>query len=235
MLVTQGQERTLGVQAYGEILAQEKRSDDKRMTEIIERVGRNIAKVANRPDFEWEFALLESDQVNAFCLPGGKIAVYTGILPIMKNEAGLAAVMGHEVAHATLRHGGERLSQQMSAKVIEELLARGLGDSSPEMRDAAMKAYGTGVNVGVLLPYSRAHELEADQIGLIYAAGAGYDPREAVALWQRMQAQGGSRPPEFLSTHPQEAHRIDELESQMSDALEAYEKAETRHGRGESW
>lgn len=235
MLVTSGQEQALGVQAYREILSKAKRSTDVRMTAIVERVGRRISEVADRPDFQWEFALIESPQVNAFCLPGGKIAVYTGILPIMKNEAGMAVVIGHEVAHAVARHGGERMSQQMSVEIIQELLAKGLAKASPTVQSAALQAFGVGAQVGALLPYSRAHESEADQIGLIYAAKAGYDPREAVGLWQRMAEVQKSKPPEFLSTHPREKRRIGQFEKEMPAALEAYRAASQQHGLGESW
>ena len=235
LLVTRSQENQLGVDAYQQVLATEKRSTDKRMTTIVERVGRRIAAAADQPDFQWEFALLESEQVNAFCLPGGKIAVYTGILPIMKNEAGVAAVVGHEVAHAVARHGGERLSQRLSVKVLEEALSIGLRDASPHVRSSTMQAFGLGSQVGVLLPYSRVHELEADQMGLMYAARAGYDPREAVALWERMAAQDKQRPPEFLSTHPHEENRIEQLQEYMPDAIEAYEAGPTRYGKGEEW
>jgi len=235
MLVSESQEASLGVQAYQEILSGERMSTDQRMTAIVRRVGERIAAVADRPDFEWEFNLIESEQVNAFCLPGGKIAVYTGILPIMKNEAGLAAVMGHEVAHAIARHGAERMSQQMAYGVVQEVASRGLGDASPTTRQGVMGALGVGAQVGVFLPFSRSHELEADQLGLEYMAKAGYDPREAVRLWERMRDASGGKPPEFLSTHPNEENRIAQLESFMKDALDDYEDASPQYGLGESW
>ncbi|HOW68967.1 MAG TPA: M48 family metallopeptidase [Phycisphaerae bacterium] len=235
MLVTSDQEQTLGAQAYQEVLSKAKRSTDARMTAVVERVGKRIAGAADRPDFRWEFALIESDQVNAFCLPGGKIAVYTGILPIMKNEAGMAVVVGHEVAHAVARHGGERISQQMSVEIIQELLAQGLAKASPTLRSGALQAFGVGAQVGALLPYSRAHESEADQIGLIYAARAGYDPREAIGLWRRMEASRKSRGLEFLSTHPREERRIGQFEKEMPAALEAYRAARQQYGVGEQW
>ncbi len=235
MLVTEGQEQSLGLDAYKDVLAQEKRSSDARMTAIVERVGRRIAEAANRPDFKWEFALLESPKVNAFCLPGGKIAVYTGLLPVAKNEAGLAAIVGHEVAHAVARHGGERMSQQMSVKAIEELLSIGMQRAAPGLRNGALQAFGIGTQVGVLLPYSRTHETEADQMGLMYAAQAGYDPREAVPLWERMAAASQGKTPEFLSTHPKEANRIQRLQADMPAALQAYEASPHRYGLGEEW
>jgi len=235
MLVTPGQERALGAQAYQEVLSESRRSGDARMTAILERVGRRVAEAANQPEFQWEFALLESEEVNAFCLPGGKVAVYTGILPVMKNEAGMAVVVGHEVAHAVARHGGERLSQHLSVVIIQELLAQGLSRSSPAVRTGALQAFGVGAEVGAILPYSRRHEEEADEIGLRYAARAGYDPREAIALWQRMEALRETRPPEFLSTHPHEKRRIRQFEKLMPAALEVYQAAPRQHGLGEQW
>jgi predicted Zn-dependent protease len=235
MLVSEAQETRLGVQAYQEVLAKEQVSRDARMTAIVRRVGQRIAAVADRPDFDWEFNLIESEQANAFCLPGGKIAIYTGILPVMQNEAGLAAVMGHEVAHAIARHGAERMSQHMGVSLVTEVASRGLNGATATTRQGALAALGVATNVGVLLPYSRTHELEADRLGLEYMAEAGYDPREAVRLWQRMKAASQGKPPEFLSTHPAEDTRITQLQSFMEDALDEYEDADQQHGLGESW
>lgn len=237
MLMTSGQERELGAQAYAAILEDEKDSTDARMTALVRRVGERIAAAADRPDFDWEFRLIESDQVNAFCLPGGKVAVYTGMLPIMQNEAGLAIVLGHEAAHATARHGAERVSQHMSLRAVSGAISAGLRQAAPQHQSSIMAAFGAGTTVGVLLPYSRAHELEADQIGLIYAARAGYDPREAVPFWERMgqYAEGRDRPPDFLSTHPPEQRRIEALEAHMPAALAEYERAPHRYGTGEQW
>lgn len=235
MLISSSQEQALGAQAFQEVLAEEKVSDDLKATAIVDRVGRGIADAADQPDFQWEFKLLESPEANAFCLPGGKIAVYTGILPLAANEAGLAVVVGHEVAHAVARHGGERLSQQMSVDILEQLVAVGLRDSSPMIRQGALQAFGVGTTVGVMLPYSRRHEMEADQIGLLYTARAGYDPREAIPFWERMAAAARTRPPEFLSTHPGVERRIEQLREMMPEALKAYEAAPQQHGLGESW
>ena len=235
MVIPVQQETSLGVQAYREVLAKEKISDDQRMTDILRRVGLRIAKVAERPDFDWEFSLIESEELNAFCLPGGKIAVYTGILPVMQNEAGMAIVLGHEVAHAVARHGGERLSQRLGMAVVEQVLANGLKNASPDVQKKTLGAFGLGANLGVLLPYSRLHELEADELGLVYAARAGYDPQEAVDFWKRMQTASKGRVPEFLSTHPHPDRRIDDLGKQMPAALEEYEAAPQRFGTGESF
>ena len=213
----------MGQQAYQEILSKEKESTNRPLRAIVERVGHRIAAASAMPNLDWEFKLIESDQVNAFCLPGGKIAVYTGILPIMKNEAGMAAVMGHEVAHATARHGAERMSHQMAAKGMQQVLEYGLQDSTPETQKMTMAVFGVGASVGVLLPYSRTHESEADYIGLMYMARAGYDPRAAVSFWEKMAAQGGKQPPEFLSTHPSHQTRIHDLKVNMPKALHVYQ------------
>lgn len=210
-LVPDVQMNALGVQSYKEVLAKEKISKDSRLNEIVTRIGKRIA-VASGANFDWEFAVIDNDKtVNAFCLPGGKIAVYTGILPVAANEAALAAVMGHEVAHATARHGAERMSQAVVAQIGLGALDGVLADS--RYRGLAMGALGLGAQFGVLLPYSRLHESEADKIGLLYMAKAGYDPKEAAGLWQRMAASGG-RVPEFMSTHPDPLKRSKELEKQ---------------------
>ena len=179
--------------------------------------------------------LIESDQLNAFCLPGGKIAVYTGILPVMQNEGGMAVVMGHEVAHAIARHGGERLTQGLGVSVVEKLLEQGLKNASPDVQKRTLGAFGLGAKLGLLLPYSRLHELEADELGLSYAARAGYDPREATNFWKRMQDASKGKVPEFLSTHPHPDRRIKDLEQQMPAALEDYRAAPQKFGTGETF
>lgn len=165
--------------------------------------------------------------MNAFALPGGKIAVYTGIFPVAKNEAGLAAILGHEVVHALARHGAERMSQGLVAQLLltgADVALAG-GGAGAGTRQAVMQALGLGTQVGVLLPFSREHESEADYIGLLLAAQAGYDPREAVHVWERMERAGGAQPPEFLSTHPSHGTRIENLQSWMAEALDEYKKA----------
>lgn len=235
ILISTQQELSLGAQAYKETLQKEKLSQDDRMTDVLRRVGKRIAAVAGRDDFQWEFALIESPMRNAFCLPGGKIAVYTGILPYMKNEAGMAAVLGHEVAHAIARHGAERMSQGMVSGVIEQAVANEYKKASPAKRKRVMSAFGLGANIGVLLPFSRTHELEADQIGLLFVARAGYDPREAVRFWERMNTKGKKTKPELLSTHPHSDHRIEKLQQQMSAAMDVYRTTDPHYGLGESW
>jgi predicted Zn-dependent protease len=186
-------------------------------------VGRRIAEATGQ-NYQWEFTVIEDAQVNAFCLPGGKVAVYTGILPIARDDAGLAAVLGHEVAHAVARHGAERVSQQVGVNVLLAGVQAGLG-GNPALAQQVTALLGAGASVGVLLPWSRAQESEADRLGLIYMAKAGYEPSAAKELWVRMAAaaRGGQRPPEFLSTHPSEATRIAQIEAWLPEARRYYQ------------
>ncbi len=222
----------LGADAYQEVRKTEKISTDARINEIVNRVGRRIAEASDRRDFEWEFTVIDDSlTVNAFALPGGKVAVYTGILPVADTEAGLAVVLGHEVAHATARHGAERISQQIGASLV--LNAANFGLRNNEHHDVIMAGLGIGTTIGVLLPYSRTHESEADRIGIRYMAKAGYDPREAPRFWKRMNDNArGSRPPEFLSTHPAPEKRSAELKRLVTDAMGLY-NASPRYGLGE--
>lgn len=176
-------------------------------------------------DFKWEFNVVNSKEVNAWCMSGGKVVVYTGLLPITKDEASLAFVMGHEIGHAVARHGNERMSQMMMAQMGGVALDFALQNKTAETRNIFQTAYGAGANVGVLLPFSRTHESEADKLGLIFMAMAGYDPHVAVGLWQRMsQASGGGKPPEILSTHPSDATRIKDIQAFMPTAMKYYKK-----------
>ncbi len=229
ILLSPEEENTMGLQAYQEVVAQSRMSSKAAWAGMVERVGRRIAAVAERPDFQWEFRLIEDPTVNAFCLPGGKVAFYEGIMPVCADDTGVAVVMGHEVAHAMARHGGERVSQSMVAQLGTEVAAEVIGSKDPAVREMVAVGLGAGVNVGVMLPFSRKHESEADQIGLILMAKAGYDPRAAPKFWERMNAMaGGSRPPEFLSTHPNPETRIAQLQSWMPEALPYYEAATRR-------
>lgn len=222
MLVTVEQERRLGAEAYAEALKEGKLSRDAQATARVREVGRRLAEAADRPDFDWEFNLLESDQINAWCLPGGKVAVYTGLLPVAKDDAGLAVVMGHEIAHALARHGAERMSQGMIAQMGGNILAVAMSQQPEATRALYARAYGAGVSVGALLPFSRAHESEADRIGLILMAQAGYDPEAAVSFWERMAAatggQGGKGLEKFLATHPSNAERIAQIRAWLPEA-----------------
>jgi len=232
MLVSSAQEMQLGADAYKEVLSKEKEVPNHGSAPILQRVGQRIAAVSDQPSFQWEFKLIQSEQVNAWALPGGKIAFYTGILPYLKNEAGMAAVMAHEVGHAIARHGAERMSHQILVGVGQEVLKYGMKDSKPESQAAVLAVYGLGANVGVLLPYSRKQEYEADQIGLMLMAKAGYDPEEAVRFWQDMVARSGSNSFDLLSTHPADDKRIAELKSLMPKAKEEYAKAAHKYGAG---
>ncbi|MFN3883964.1 MAG: M48 family metallopeptidase [Rhodocyclaceae bacterium] len=223
LMVSERQERQMGLTSFREILAKEKQNADPIINERVQRIGRRIATATGRTDYQWEFRVIDDDKtVNAFCLPGGKVAVYTGLLPLTPDDASLAAVIAHEVAHAIARHGGERLSQEMVVAGLTAATVMATRDSS--RRELYAGLLGAGAAVGFLLPYSRLHEAEADRMGLIYMAKAGYDPRAALALWQRMAAQsrGKAKPPEFLSTHPADETRIKEIERWLPEALSHY-------------
>lgn len=223
LLTSESEETKLGLTSYQEVLKKEKVSADPAANALVQKVGRRIAEATGKTTYQWEFKVIDNDKtLNAFCLPGGKVAVYTGILKVTQDEAGLATVIGHEVAHAIARHGGERMSQQMVVSGLTAAAA--LTTDDPGRRNLYAGLLGAGVTVGVLLPYSRLQESEADRMGLIYMAKAGYDPRAAVAFWQRMSdaGKGQAKPPELLSTHPADATRIRQLESLMPEALAYY-------------
>jgi predicted Zn-dependent protease len=222
-MISEKQERSMGLTSYREILDKEKLSQDSVANERVQRIGARIAAATGRTDYQWEFKLIDDDEVlNAFCLPGGKVAVYTGLLPVAQDDAGLAAVIGHEVAHAIARHGGERLSQEILVAGVTAVTVVATRDS--KKRDLYAGLLGAGAAVGFLLPYSRLHESEADRMGLIYMAKAGYDPHAAIGLWQRMAAagKGKAKPPEFLSTHPADQTRIKEIERWLPEAMSYY-------------
>lgn len=225
MLISEGEEMQLGSQAYQEVLKKNKLSNRKDWNEVLQRVGTRISQAANKPNFQWEFKLIDSPEKNAFCLPGGKVAVYTGIIPILKNEAGMAAVIGHEVAHATLRHGGQRLSANLGTQLGVLVLGQVLtGEENPN-KQLILAALGLGAQVGVILPFSRGNESEADEIGLRYMARAGYDPKQAPLLWERFGASNKGGPPQFLSTHPSSESRKESLAQQVPDVMPLYEKS----------
>ena len=235
-LLPESQLQDMASQEYVQFLSTNKvvSSSVNKDAEMVKRVGHRITAAVESlyrekgitdklQGFKWEYNLVNDPAVNAWCMPGGKIVVYTGLLPISQNEAALAVVMGHEVAHALLQHGNQRMSQQMGAQAVEAGLQIALSNKSQETQNLFMTAYGVGATVGVILPFSRKHELEADRWGLILAAMSGYNPREAIPLWERMEnAGGGQKPPEFLSTHPTEGRRIAQLEEYMPEALKYY-------------
>ena len=233
-LVPDSELTALSFQEYNKVLKSSKLSTDMAKVGMVRRVGQRIAAASEElleetgrgndiRSYKWEFNLIEDDKtVNAWCMPGGKVAVYTGLLSITQDENGLAVVMGHEVAHAIAKHGNERMSQALLAQFGAIGLSLALARSPGLTSDIFMQAYGVGTQVGFLLPYSRIHESEADRIGLVLMAKAGYDPRAAIGLWQRMNAKGGSRPPEFLSTHPAPESRIRDIESYIPEAMQYY-------------
>ena len=223
ILLPAGQEIQLGADAYRQILSESTISRDPAYDRFVRTVGERIAAVADDPGFDWEFVVIEDASPNAFALPGGKVAVHTGLFQVAKNEAQLAAVMGHEVAPAIARHGGERISQQLLLQAGIQAAA-GASETLAQYSDVMVQA----ATLGIVLPYSRTQESEADHIGLIYMAKAGYDPREAIALWRNFAAIGGKRPPEFLSTHPLPATRIRRLEQLMPQVLPIYEANKAR-------
>jgi predicted Zn-dependent protease len=234
MLMPEGQELSLGGQAFQETLSTEPISQDTRLSSLVNRVGQRIASVADRKDYQWEFRLISSPTQNAFCLPGGKVAIYEGILPVCEDEAGLAVVMSHEIAHALARHGGERMSQNMAvdgAKMVAEKL---VGTYAPTKKELMMQAYGVGSKYGILLPYSRRQESEADEIGLNLMSQAGYDPGAAPGFWQRFASlKEGGQTPEFMSTHPADSRRAADLQKPLPDAQSLYHNAPQKTGRGE--
>ena len=207
------EESALGTKSYREFLAKAKISNNRTQTQRIRNIGRRIAKAANKPDFKWEFNLVEDNQVNAWCLPGGKVVVYTGILKVAQNDDQLATVMSHEIAHALARHGAERMSHQQISNTIGQIGSVLLGGYAPEYTSAFNMAYSTGVNVGVMLPFSRSHESEADEIGVRLMHKAGYDVTEAINFWKNMKKlkKGSKSQAEFLSTHPSDDKRIKDI------------------------
>lgn len=235
LMTSVSDEMQMGAQAYAQVKNDPKMrlSQDPREVEPVKRVAARIIEAAKRSkyaemaqQFQWEVTVIKDDKTaNAFALPGGKIAVYTGIFPVAKTEAGLAAVMGHEVVHALARHGAERMSQGQLTNAALQVAGAAAGASGGGlMSQAAMAALGVGAQVGVLLPFSRKHESEADYIGILLAADAGYDPRESVQLWERMeQLSSGGGPAEFLSTHPGHDTRIQQLKKWMPEAMALYQ------------
>lgn len=224
----------MSFQQYDQFLKENKISSNAEQTAMVKDVGHKIANAVEKflrdhdmaaeiKNYKWEFNLIESQEVNAWCMPGGKVVFYTGILPVTQTEAGIAVVMGHEIAHAVAEHGNERMSQSLIAELGGVALSEAVKSEPAQTQQLWMAAYGLGATVGVLLPFSRTHESESDRLGLIFMAMAGYNPQEAVNFWKRMAAQkGGSAPPEFLSTHPADETRIKDLQNEIPEAMKYY-------------
>jgi len=234
-LVSESELQAMATTQYQQFLSENKvvTPSADRDAEMVRRVGQRIANAVTSyynqkglgsalQGYKWEFNLVNSNEVNAWCMPGGKVVVYTGLLPISQNEAGLAVVLGHEISHAIFQHGNERMSQGLIAQGLGTGLSLAVANKPQATQDIFNQAFGIGTQVGVLLPFSRNQELEADHYGMIWAAMAGYNPREAIALWQRMEQAGGQAPPEFLSTHPSSGNRITQLEKYLPEALKYY-------------
>lgn len=225
-LIPAGEEMQLGLTSFDKMKKEVPISKDAAANALVQKVGKRIAAVASLPGAQWEFVVFDSKEANAFCLPGGKVGVYSGILPITKDEAGLATVIGHEVAHAVAHHGGERMSEAMVIQGAGQLLGSALSGSDPKVQALGMQAYGLGAQLGRALPHSRKQESEADHIGLLYMARAGYNPEASVGFWERFSAfnksHGGSETPWFLRTHPLDEKRIADLKAELPVARKQY-------------
>ncbi|MBN2107040.1 MAG: M48 family metallopeptidase [Deltaproteobacteria bacterium] len=234
-IISDSELMTMSFQQYREVINKSKLSQDPARVQMIRRVGQRVAgatedflRQQGMPQeiskYKWEFNLIDDDKtINAWCMPGGKVAFYTGIIPVAQNDAGIAVVMGHEIAHAIAKHGNERMSQSLLAQLGAAGLSAALAKSPAGTKDVFMNVYGVGANVGFLLPFGRVQELEADRIGLILMAKAGYDPRQAIPFWQRMsRSSSGGRPPALLSTHPVPETRIQDIQAALPEALRYY-------------
>lgn len=233
-LVPASEMLSMSTQEYNTFLQQNKLSTDQQASAMVRRVGSKIQGAVERyfsekglsdqlSGYKWEFNLVESKEVNAWCMPGGKVVVYTGILPLTKDENGLAVVLAHEISHAVARHGDERMSQQLLAQFGGTALSEALAQKPAETKQLWMAAFGAGAQLGILLPFSRTQESEADHLGLIFMAMAGYDPQTAIPFWERMaQQSAGKAPPAFLSDHPSDQARIDAIKSEMPEAMQYY-------------
>ena len=227
---------SLSNEQYRKFLRTNKLSTNKAETARVKRVGRRLSRAVTRyfnqrglsselRNYSWEFNLIANKSANAWCMPGGKIVVYTGILPYTKTDAGLAVVIAHEIAHAVAKHGNERMSQMLITQMGGVALRRALNSNPRKTRQLYLTAFGIGSQLAVLLPYSRLQEYEADKIGLIFMAMAGYNPNEAIPFWQRMSRKSrGGKPPEFLSTHPSDASRIRQIRNAIPQAMRYYRR-----------
>jgi predicted Zn-dependent protease len=236
-LVSESEMQSVSYQQYDQFLKENKLSTDTQKTAMVKRVGARIQGAVEQymrangmgdelAGYKWEFNLVESEEINAWCMPGGKVVFYSGILPVCKDEAGIAVVMGHEVAHAVARHGSERMSQSMLAQGLGSALSVALAEQPAETQELWMTAFGVGAQYGALMPFSRQQESEADHMGLVFMAMAGYDPHAAVPFWERMAASSdGGKPPEIMSTHPSDETRIANLNKLMPEAMKYYKPA----------
>ncbi|MCB1145593.1 MAG: M48 family metallopeptidase [Leptospiraceae bacterium] len=232
ILLPESEEIAMGDAAFTEILGQEKMSTRSNWVSMIKRCGNRVSSVSHRPDYQWRFELINSPTVNAFCVPGGKVAYYEGIMPYCQDEAGVAIIMGHEVAHATSRHGAQRISQSMALELGMGIVGGALFSDSKH-HDTIMAGLGLGAAVGVMLPYSREHEYEADALGLEYMARAGYDPEAGIEFWERFSELDKGAGTDFLSTHPLSGKRVDKMKDALPTMRKLYNAAPNRYGNGE--
>jgi len=235
-LVPESEMISMSLTSYTDFLKANTLSKDKVNADLVKKVGSDIAAAVTKyfadnnlssqlEGYQWEFNLVKNDTTqNAWCMPGGKVVVYSGLLPVTKDKNGLAVVLSHEIAHAVARHGNERMSQELLVQFGGIALNEAIKEKPDETKNIFNSAYGIGSQLGVLLPYSREHELEADKLGLIFMAMAGYDPQSAIPFWERMASLGGAKPPEFLSTHPSDATRINKIKSDLPEAMKYYHK-----------
>jgi len=239
-IIPAGQMMSMSFQQYGDFLKTHELSKDRRQVAMVKRVGQRIQAATetymaeqNMSDrlagYDWAFNLVVSPEPNAWCMPGGKVVIYTGILEYTKDETGLAVVMGHEIAHAVAKHGNERMSQGLITQMGGIALSEALKNKPEQTQALWMGAFGLGAQLGVMLPYSRTHESEADHLGLIFMAMAGYNPEKAVSFWQRMNSSGGGAPPEFLSTHPAHETRIRKIHELLPEAMPYYQSAPQKY------
>ncbi len=234
-LFPESQMVSMSLTQYDDFISKAKLSANKEQTEMVKRVGKNMSAAVEKflndhgyadevKNFKWEFNLVDDETPNAWCMPGGKVVFYTGILPYTKTEAGIAVVMGHEIAHAVARHGNERMSHQMGVQAVATGLDIYMAEKPEATKQIYMGAFGLGAQYGVMLPFSRSHETEADKMGLVFMAMAGYDPAEAIDFWTRMAQSGGQKPPEFMSTHPADETRINNIKAYLPEAQKYYQK-----------
>ena len=231
ILTSESQENQMGDEYYREVLKESNLSKNKKWVEMVNRVGKRIAASTGK-EYNWEYNVIQSKEINAWALPGGKIVFYEGIMKVFDNEAEIAAVMGHEIGHVVLRHGGERMSQGLVINLLGSVLATLTEED--QYKELYMGAFAGITTLGFVLPYSRLHEYEADNYGILLMAKTGYDPKQAIKFWEKMsKLSTGGKPPEFLSTHPSDENRIKKLEELMPQAMEEYKKSAHKYGSGD--
>lgn len=233
IILPESEEIEMGNAAFADVMKKNPKSSNTQWGNLLKQCGSRVSKASDRPDYNWQFELIASKQVNAFCVPGGKVAYYEGIMPYCKNEAGIAVVMGHEVAHAVSRHGAQRISQALAVQISLGLVGSTLLKNN-KYKNVIMAGLGVGATVGVILPYSREHEYEADSLGLKYMAKAGYDPEAGIDFWERFSKLDKSGGTDFLSTHPLSSKRIENMKMMLPKVRKHYQSAPEKFGEGQT-